>query len=74
MKQNAIKVAIIYVIFLLIAGAAVARMVDLQFFEKDIKTEEYGKKTVREDPIKPMRGSILAADGRHLAFSTRNIS
>ncbi len=70
MKQNAIKVAIIYVIFLLIAGAAVARMVDLQFFEKDIKTEEYGKKTVREDPIKPMRGSILAADGRHLAFST----
>ena len=70
MKQNAIKVAIIYVIFLLIAGAAVARMVDLQFFEKDIKTEKYGKKTVREDPIKPMRGSILAADGRHLAFST----
>ena len=70
MKQNAIKVALIYVIFLLIAGAAVARMVDLQFFDKDIKTEEYGKKTVREDPIKPMRGSILAADGRHLAFST----
>ncbi|MBR5035074.1 MAG: penicillin-binding protein 2 [Bacteroidales bacterium] len=70
MKQNAIKVALVYVIFLLIAGLAVGRMVHLQFFDKDIKDDIYGKKTTREDPIYPMRGSILAADGRHLAFST----
>ena len=70
MKQNAIKVALVYVIFLLIAGLAVGRMVHLQFFDKEIKDDIYGKKTTREDPIYPMRGSILAADGRHLAFST----
>lgn len=70
MKQNAIKVALVYVIFLLIAGLAVGRMVHLQFFDKEIKDDIYGKKTTREDPIYPMRGSILAVDGRHLAFST----
>ena len=70
MKQNAIKVALVYVIFLLIAGLAVGRMVHLQFIDKEIKDDIYGKKTTREDPIYPMRGSILAADGRHLAFST----
>ena len=70
MKQNAIKVALVYVIFLLIAGLAVGRMVHLQFFNKEIKDDIYGKKTTRDDPVYPMRGSILAADGRHLAFST----
>ena len=70
MKQNAIKVALVYVIFLLIAGLAVGRMVHLQFFDKEIKDDIYGKKTTRDDPVYPMRGSILAADGRHLAFST----
>ena len=70
MKQNAIKVAIVYTVFLLIAILAIVRIVDLQFFDKDIKSSEYGKKTTRDDVIEPVRGSILAADGRHLAFST----
>ncbi len=70
MKQNAIKVALVYALFLMIAVAAVARIVDLQFFDKDIEFENYGKKTTRQDPIMPVRGSILAADGRYLAFST----
>ena len=42
MKQNAIKVALVYVIFLLIAGLAVGRMVHLQFFDKEIKDDIYG--------------------------------
>ena len=57
-------------LFLVVAVAAVARIVDLQFFDKDIEFENYGKKTTRQDPIEPVRGSILAADGRYLAFST----
>ncbi|MBP5504929.1 MAG: transpeptidase family protein [Bacteroidales bacterium] len=70
MKQNVVKVALAYVVFLVIAITAVARMVDLQYFEDDIKTGVYSKKTIRDDAIEPVRGSILAADGRHLAFST----
>ena len=70
MKQNALKVALVYAVFLLIGIAAIVRIVDLQFFDKDIKSSEYSKKTTRDDVIAPVRGSILAADGRHLAFST----
>ncbi|MBO4557592.1 MAG: transpeptidase family protein [Bacteroidales bacterium] len=70
MKQNALKVALVYVVFFLIAITAVVRMVHLQFFDKDIKLDEYNMLLTRQDPIEPVRGSILAADGRHLAFST----
>lgn len=70
MKQNAIKVALAYAIFLVIAVTAIVRIVDLQFFNSDIKTGVYSKKTTRDDVIEPIRGSILAADGRHMAFST----
>lgn len=70
MKQNAIKVGIVYAIFLVIGIVAIARIVDLQFFDKGIEYDKYGMRLTREDPIEPIRGSILAADGRYLAFST----
>lgn len=70
MKQNAIKVAIVYTVFLVLAIVAVVRIVDLQFFDKDIKFKEYRTKTSDVVEVAPIRGSILAADGRPLAFST----
>ncbi len=70
MKQNAIKVGIVYAIFLIIGIVSIVRMVDLQFFDKGIEYDKYGMRLTREDPIEPIRGSILAADGRYLAFST----
>ena len=70
MKQNAIKVGIVYAVFLIIGIVAIVRMVDLQFFDKGIEYDKYGMRLTREDPIEPIRGSILAADGRYLAFST----
>ena len=70
MKQNTIKVGIVYAIFLIIGIVAIVRMVDLQFFDKGIEYDKYGMRLTREDPIEPARGSILAADGRYLAFST----
>ena len=70
MKQNAIKVGIVYAIFLIIGIVAIVRIVDLQFFDKGIEYDKYGMRLTREDPIEPIRGSILAADGRYLAFST----
>lgn len=70
MKQNAIKVALVYALFMLIALTAIGRIVYLQFFDKDIKTEVYRTRVTREDPLSPIRGSIIARDGRYLAFST----
>lgn len=70
MKQNALKVGIVYAIFFLIAMGAIGKMVYLQFFDKDIDYDKYGMKLTKEEPLPPVRGSILAADGRHLAFST----
>lgn len=70
MKQNAIKVALVYALFMLIGVTAIGRIVYLQFFDKDIKTESYRTKVTREDPVAPIRGSIIARDGRYLAFST----
>ncbi len=70
MKQNAIKVALVYALFMLIALTAIGRIVYLQFFDRDIKTEVYRTRVTREDPLSPIRGSIIARDGRYLAFST----
>ena len=70
MKQNATKVALVYALFMLIALTAIGRIVYLQFFDKEIKTESYRTKVTREDPVSPIRGSIIARDGRYLAFST----
>ncbi len=70
MKLNVLKVAAFYAIFLVIAVAAVARIVDLQYFDKEVTREGIAKKDTRDDVTMPLRGSILAADGRNLAFST----
>ena len=70
MKQNFLKVGIVYAIFFLIAMGAIGKMVYLQFFDKGIEFGKYGMKMTKEEPLPPIRGSILAADGRYLAFST----
>ena len=62
--------ALVYALFMLIALTAIGRIVYLQFFDKEIKTESYRTKVTREDPVSPIRGSIIARDGRYLAFST----
>lgn len=62
--------ALVYALFMLIALIAVGRIVYLQFFDKDIKTGSYQTRVTREDPVAPIRGSIIARDGRYLAFST----
>ncbi|MCF0177283.1 MAG: hypothetical protein HUJ90_01550, partial [Bacteroidales bacterium] len=50
---------------------AIVRIIDLQFFD-GIKDEAhpYTKSTTRTDVTQAARGSILAKDGRYLAFST----
>ena len=62
--------ALVYALFMLIALTAIGRIVYLQFFDKEIKTESYRTRVTREDPVSPIRGSIIARDGRYLAFST----
>ena len=62
--------ALVYALFMLIAIIAVGRIVYLQFFDKGIKTTIYTPQVFREDTISPIRGSIIARDGRYLAFST----
>ena len=70
MKQNILKVGLVYAIFFLIAMVAIGKMVYIQYFDKDIEFDKYGMKMTKDEPLPPIRGSILAADGRHLAFST----
>lgn len=70
MKNNTLRVAIVYGIFLLLGLMAVGRMIQLQYIAKDIKTDDYGIATTKVVVTAPVRGSILAADGRPLAFST----
>lgn len=67
MKANLNRVGIAYFCFLACALAAIWRIVDLQFIHKpDV---EYSRNTTRNDVLESSRGSILADDGRYLAFS-----
>ncbi|MCF0164526.1 MAG: transpeptidase family protein [Bacteroidales bacterium] len=68
MKGNIIRLGIVYIIFLILGIVVLARIVDLQYF--NVPSRDYVKKTVREDSTDGIRGNILAADGRYLAFST----
>ena len=67
MQVNIKKVGFTYLVFLLIAILVVGRIVDLQFIHKPGRG--YSKKTTKEDVLPCTRGSILADDGRYLAFS-----
>ena len=67
MQVNIRKVGYAYLIFVLIAIIVVGRIIDLQFIHKPVGG--YAKKTTREDVLPCTRGSILADDGRYLAFS-----
>lgn len=67
MKMNITKVGICYLLIVLLGVAAVARIIDLQFIHKPDVTK--ATRTTRNDVIPCTRGSILAGDGRYLAFS-----
>ncbi len=68
MKVNIGKVGIAYVIFILIALAAVVKIVYTQFFHTPEKSE-VASVIIDTYDIKGRRGSILSDDGRYLAFS-----
>lgn len=61
--------AIVYIAFLLLALAIVARIVYLQVFEKSKWMEKAGTYALKTMNIPADRGSIYAADGRLLACS-----
>lgn len=67
MKVNLIKVGAMYILFVILGIAAVVRIIDLQFFHKPDMEICAPSTKVREIPC--TRGSILASDGRYLAFS-----
>ncbi len=67
MQVNIRKVGIFYLGFVLLALLAIGQIVNLQFIHKPGRS--YTAKTVREDVLPCTRGSILADDGRYLAFS-----
>lgn len=67
MQVNIRKVGAFYLLFVLLALVAAGQIVNLQFIHKPGRS--YSKKTTREDVLPCTRGSILADDGRYLAFS-----
>lgn len=67
MQVNIRKVGIFYLGFVLLALLAIGQIINLQFIHKPGRS--YTAKTVREDVLPCTRGSILADDGRYLAFS-----
>jgi cell division protein FtsI (penicillin-binding protein 3) len=67
MQANIRKIGAFYLLFVLLALVAVGQIVNLQFIHKPGRS--YSKKTTREDVLPCTRGSILADDGRYLAFS-----
>lgn len=65
MQVNTRKVGIAYAVVVIIAVVAVARIIDLQFVHKPTRIV----KTTRTDVLECTRGSLMACDGRYLAFS-----
>lgn len=65
MRVNINKVGAVYLLFIIIAVVAIIRIVDLQF----VHIPEPTRKSTRNDRLECTRGSILASDGRYLAFS-----
>ena len=67
MQVNIRKVGYAYLVFVIIAIIVVGRIIDLQFIHKPVGG--YAAPTLRENVLPCTRGSILADDGRYLAFS-----
>jgi cell division protein FtsI (penicillin-binding protein 3) len=67
MQANIKKVGFFYLLFVLMGLVAIGQIINLQFFHKPGRG--YSQKTTREDVLPCTRGSILADDGRYLAFS-----
>lgn len=67
MNMNVNRVAVFYLLFVLLGIVAIWRIVDLQFIHKPDKGTI--ARTSKEVVIPCKRGSILATDGRYLAFS-----
>ena len=67
MQANIKKVGAFYFFFLLLGTVAVGQIVNLQFIHKPDRS--LSAQISREDPLPCTRGSILADDGRYLAFS-----
>ena len=67
MQANIKKVGVFYFFFLLLGTVAVGQIVNLQFIHKPDRS--LSAQITREEPLPCTRGSILADDGRYLAFS-----
>jgi len=67
MKINFNRITIFYLFFIGLGIIAVVRIIDLQFIRKPDKSAI--AKTTKEIVLPSKRGSILASDGRFLAFS-----
>ncbi len=63
------RVAVVYVVFLIMGLAILGKILYLQVFEKDKWQSEAGEFAVKTMTIPADRGSIYAADGRLLASS-----
>lgn len=68
MKLNISKVGFVYVVFVLLGIVAVIRIIDLQFIHRPDASEIIAP-TSKDREIPCTRGSIIADDGRYLAFS-----
>ena len=67
MQVNIKRVGVFYILFVVLALAAIGQIINLQFIHKPGRS--YTKKTERQDVLPCTRGSILSDDGRYLAFS-----
>ena len=67
MQVNIRKVGTFYLLFVALALLAVGQIINLQFIHKP--DGGYNQPTTKEDVLPCTRGSILADDGRYLAFS-----
>src|SRR5512147_2197758 len=68
-KEILLRVAVVYLLFLVAGLVIIGRVLYLQFFQKDMwmsKANDFALKTMN---IEADRGSIYASDGRLLACS-----
>ncbi len=63
------RFALIYILFLIFGMVAIARIVKLQFFEREKWTQEEKKYTLRNMVIEPNRGNIFSDNGSLLKSS-----
>ncbi len=68
-KEILLRVAIIYIVFLLLGLAIIGRIIYLQVFEKNVWMDKANTFALKTMNIPADRGSIYASDGRLLASS-----